>query len=108
MEVGQPKQLLKHGVPVVLVLGSLLAASLIALSGHGALGLNQDRQHAIAHDLVARVWRITPTANGLATIKFDPAPGADLAGSELQAGVAGAGQTAQLTLGLQLANGTGQ
>lgn len=91
-----PKQLLQHTVPVLMIITLLFAVSAAMLSGRGALGLNQAQDNVVARGLVTRVFRVQPTANGLAKVTLNNS-GFGLSSD----GVSQAGRAAQLSFELQ-------
>jgi hypothetical protein len=97
-----PKQLLKHTLPVLMIIIMLFAVSTVMLGGQGALDLNQAQNSALARGLVTRVFRVRPTANGLAKITLNNSAAPDpVAGSGLTDGLSQTGRVARLSFEVQ-------
>jgi len=82
-----------------MVAAALLALPAIILNGYNGTGPNS--ASILSKGLVTQVLHVRPTPNGLAKITFGPAPSGPNANPALQAGLAQAGATVQLSLSLQ-------
>jgi hypothetical protein len=91
-----PKQLLKHTVPLLLIMALLTGVFILAWNGRSQTELTEG--NAAARDLVSRVLEVKPSANGLAEVTLNHPTAA---GASLQNGVAQAGQVTQFLLDLQ-------
>ncbi len=98
VEVSRPpqaKRLHRHAAPVAMVAVALLALSAVILGGYNGNGVSSES--LISRGLVTQVLHIRPEPDGLARVTLgSPAPG-----SNLQTGLAEAGDTARLSLNLQ-------
>ena len=83
-----------------MVAAALLALPAVVLNGYNNIG-GSSSASILSRGLVTQVLHVRPESNGLARVTFGPAPSGPNTNPALQAGLAQAGQTVQLSLSLQ-------